>query len=81
MCIYTLSDEDRCTKCNEQVTTNDMASEGFGFSLVTLDSSCTKPNFFKDTTLFLKFCTIKALLCSYVAIASIVVVNECICSC
>ena len=52
--VYTLQDEERCTKCFEQVTTNNMATEGFGFSLVrlALDSSCTKPDFFKDDTLF-----------------------------
>ena len=53
-CVYTLSDEERCTKCYEQVTTNDMASESFGFSLFTLDGSCTKSNFFKDNALFLE---------------------------
>ena len=49
--IYT-PPEERCTKCFEQVTTDDMASEGFGYSLVSLDSSCTKPDFFKDDALF-----------------------------
>ena len=49
--IYT-PPEERCTKCFEQVTTDDIASEGFGFSLVTLDSSCTKPDFFTDDALF-----------------------------
>ena len=50
--VYTLSDDEKCTKCFEQVITNDMANEGFGFSLVSLDSSCTEPNFFKDDALF-----------------------------
>ena len=49
--IYT-PPEERCTKCFEQVTTNEMASEGFGFSLFTLGSSCTEPDFFKDDALF-----------------------------
>ena len=50
--VYAPPDEERCTKCFEQVTVDDIASEGFGFSLFTLDSSCTEPNFFKDDTLF-----------------------------
>ena len=53
-CVYTLSDEERCMKCYEKVTTNDMASEGFGFSLFTLDSSCTESDFFNDNALSLE---------------------------
>ena len=50
--IYTPPDEERCSKCFEQVTTDDMANEGFGFSLFTLDSSCTEPDFFTEDALF-----------------------------
>ena len=47
-----LLDKEKCTKCFKQVTENDVASEGFGFSIYTLDALCTKPDFFKDDALF-----------------------------
>ena len=47
-------DEERCTTCFQRVTKGNIATEGFGFSVFTLDSGnfCTKPNFFKDDALF-----------------------------
>ena len=47
-----LLDKEICTKCFVRVTENDIASEGFGYSMFMLDSFCTKPNFFKDDALF-----------------------------
>ena len=47
-----LLDEEICTQCFKRVTENDIASEGFGFSIFKLESFCTKPNFFKDDALF-----------------------------
>ena len=49
---YTPPDEEKCTKCFEQVTAGDMACEGFGFSLFTLDDSCMEPDFFESDSLF-----------------------------
>ena len=45
-------DEERCTKCFKRVIKSDIASDGFGFSIFTLDSSCMKSNFFKGDAIF-----------------------------
>ena len=47
-----LLDKEKCTKCFKRVAENDVASEGFGFSIYTLDALCTEPDFFKDDALF-----------------------------
>ena len=47
-----LLDKEKCTRCFKRVTENDVASEGFGYSIYTLDTFCTEPNFFKDDALF-----------------------------
>ena len=52
--IYTSPDKERWANCFEQVTAGDMASEGFGFSIVTLDSSCIRPDFFEGDAMFFK---------------------------
>ena len=45
-------DKERCTECFKRVVKSDIASEGFGYSIFRLDSSCNKPNFFKGDALF-----------------------------
>ena len=45
-------DEERCTECFKRVIKSNIASEGFGYSIFTLDISCNKPNFFKGDALF-----------------------------
>ena len=47
-----LLDKEICTLCFKQVDENDIASEGFGFSVFILDSFCTKQDFFKGDALF-----------------------------
>ena len=49
-------DKERCTSCFQRVTKGDIASEGFGFYVFTLDNgnACTERDFFKDDALFFK---------------------------
>ena len=47
-----LLDKEKCTKCFKRVTENDVANEGFGFSIYMFDALCTEPDFFKDDALF-----------------------------